>query len=94
MASTCQCGRLQPLPGRLPSDRHRLFRHGDDFVALCRRAAVVEFSRELGNKLIVKVRGALRPRPDLGDVEEIVILNRVARLVRATAAAPEKIERG
>ena len=69
-----------------------VFRYGDDFVALGRRAAVAEFSRGLGTKLIVKVRGTLGPRPDMGDVSEIVILNRVVKWVRATVAAPEKIE--
>ena len=42
--------------------------------------------------LMVKVRGTLGPKPDTGDASEILILNRVAKWVRATVAAPEKIE--
>ena len=53
---------------------------------------MAEFSRGLGTKLIVKVRRTLGPRPYMGDVSEIVILNRVVKWVRATVAAPEKIE--
>ena len=47
--------------GRAPVSVVGVFRYGDDFVALGRRAAVAEFSRALGTKLIVKVRGTLGP---------------------------------
>ncbi len=40
-----------------------VFRYGDDFVALGRRAAVAKFSRDLGTKLIAKVRGTRGPKP-------------------------------
>ena len=57
----------------------RSFRHGDDFVVLGTRAGVKGYSDELGKHLIVKVRGTLGPRKDLGDVQEIVVLNRIVR---------------
>jgi hypothetical protein len=64
-----------------PATKVRFFRHGDDFVVLGSRAAVKNYAEELGKYLIVKVRGVLGPRKDLGDVQEIVILNRIVRWV-------------
>ena len=69
-----------------------VFRHGDDFVVLGRRADVKEFAAQLGEKLIVKERGTLGPRKDLGDVSEIVVLNRIVRWCPAAGDQRERIE--
>ena len=68
------------------------FRYGDDFVPFGRRAAVQAFIKDLGEELIVKTRGTLGARRDLGDVGEIVILNRIVRWMPATSTSPERIE--
>ncbi len=69
-----------------------VLRHGDDFVAPGGREAGAAFSQELGEELIVKNRGTLGPRPDLGDVGENAILNWIARWTRATSTTPELIK--
>ena len=69
-----------------------VFRHGDDFVVKGTRAQVKKFTEDLGRELIVKGRGVLGPRKDMGDVQEIVILNRIVRWVPATFVEKERIE--
>ena len=50
------------------------------------------FARELGKHLIVKIRGVLGPDPSRGDVQGIVILNRILRWLSATPTSPDCIE--
>ena len=40
---------------------------------------MLELFKELGKDMELKFRGILGPRPDLGDVSEIVLLNRILR---------------
>ena len=77
----CKVGLFSPCLCYSPATKVRSFRHGDDFVVLGSRAGVKNYSDELGKRLIVKVRGTLGPRRDLGDVQEIVVLNRIVRWV-------------
>ena len=77
----CKVGLFSPCLCYNPATKVRSFRHGDDFVVLGSRAGVKNYSDELGKHLIVKVRGTLGPRRDLGDVQEIVVLNRIVRWV-------------
>ena len=85
-------GVFSPCLCHHPETGVAVFRYGDDFVALGRRAAVHVFIKDLGSELIVKTRGILGPRRDQGDTGEIVILNRIVRWVPATSLAPERIE--
>jgi len=64
-----------------------VFRHGDDFVGLGTRRQCRVFAELLGKRLIVKVCGILGPDPASGDVQEIVILNRIVRWVRDASGA-------
>ena len=54
-----------------------LFYHGDDFVILGEQADLTGFAKELGESLIVKVRGTLGP--DESDHKKITLLNRILR---------------
>ena len=67
----------------------RITRHGDDFAALGRRRANADFEVGLKKHLIVKNQGTLGPRPELGDVQELIHLN---RLVRWCSDGVERIE--
>eukprot|EP00959_Pyramimonas_sp_CCMP1952_P191265 3999613-Pyramimonas_sp.AAC.1 len=53
-----------------------VWRRGDDFVVLGGRKDSKAFTENLGEHLIVKVRGVLGPDPS-GDIDEIVVLNRI-----------------
>ena len=68
-----------------------IFRHGDDFVVHGGRGPGSVFVEELKKELIVKVRGVLGPRREMGDVDEMVILNRIVRWVPARGASLEYI---
>ena len=76
--------------GLSPADASRVSLHGDDFVVLARRSR----AEKLGVHLLLKCRGVLGPRPDLGDVAEVTHLNRLVRWVSAAygAPGPERIE--
>ena len=69
-----------------------IWRHGDDFVILGDRKASKEVCDRLGEKLIVKIRGTLGPEPWSGDVEEIVVLNRIVRWCRGDGVHEERLE--
>ena len=66
--------------------------HGDDFFCLGTRQEVKDFAAGLGKDLIVKTRGILGPRKDLGDIQEIICLNRILRWIPATSSNMDKIE--
>ena len=63
-----------------------LFYHGDDFAVLGEDEELKDFAKELGEALIVKVRGVLGP--DDTDVKEITLLNRIIRYCFTPAGTP------
>ena len=70
----------------------RVYRHGDDWVCVCSRVEAEWFRSELNLHMIVKCRGILGPRKDLGDCQEIVCLNRILRWCNEDTTGPERIE--
>jgi hypothetical protein len=75
-----------------PTLKVAVFRRGGDFIATGKRAALATFQKLLGEHLIVKNRGILGPRRDLGNVEEILIPNRIIRWCPADQHGGEHIE--
>eukprot|EP00971_Amphidinium_carterae_P338220 6475462-Amphidinium_carterae.1 len=57
----------------------QVFVYGDNFVARGSRSDLKWYQGELSLHMWVKLEGVLGPEPDLGDVHEIVCLNRVFR---------------
>jgi hypothetical protein len=66
--------------------------HGDDFFIVGQRSVCKDFAEALRKSLIVKVRGVLGPRADLGDVSEIIALNRILRWRRINNTDQIEIE--
>ena len=63
-----------------PRTKLRVFKYGDDLVCSGDRNDVGDLTKELSRRMTIKVRMTLGLRPDLGDVTEASILNRIVRL--------------
>ena len=63
-----------------------LFYHGDDFGVLGEDEDLKEFAKELGEALIVKIRGVLGP--DETDMKDITLLNRIIRYGMSPSGTP------
>ena len=76
--SPCLATNLQSLAdGQKDKGLVRVTRHGDDFAALGRRRANADFEVGLKKHFIVKNQGTLGPRPELGDIQELIHFNRM-----------------
>ena len=76
--SPCLATNLHPFAdGQKDKGLVRVTRHGDDFAAPGRRRANADFEVGLKKHLIVKNQGTLGPRPELGDTQELIHLNRI-----------------
>ena len=63
-----------------PKTKLRVFKYGDDLVCSGARGDIDNLVTELRQRMTLKVRMTLGLRPDLGDVKEASILNRIVRL--------------
>ena len=63
--------------------------HGDDFIISGTRAAINWLHEEINKKLISKLRGILGPDKSQGDIQEIVILNRIMTWMPAYGSTPD-----
>ena len=68
------------------------FRHGDDFVVFGSRSQTATFRCLRDQELILESRGVLGPTKVMGDVSEIMVLNRICRKVTRAATERERIE--
>ena len=75
-----------------PLKRLGIYTHGDDYVIAGGREASAWLRGHVEKTFIVKDRGVLGPRPDLGDVQEIVVLSRILRFIPEGAPGGECIE--
>ena len=66
--------------------------HGDNFSIVGDRSTCKEFAAQLRKWLIVKVRGVLGPQAELGDIAEIIALNRILRWRRINGFDQIEIE--
>ena len=88
-------GNFSPCLYRILKDKKHplaIWRHGDDFAVSCRRSDAKWFGKGLGKHLIVKNRGILGPRPEEGDVCEIIVLNRILRCCASIGGTVGRIE--
>ena len=66
----------------------RMFKHGDDFILSGKRNNVQELTTKLMEHIALKAKGRLGWRPELGDLAEAKILNRIIRVSRTTDGTP------
>ena len=77
-----------------PKTKLRVFKYGDDLVCSGARGDINDLVTELSQRMTIKVRMTLGLRPDLGDVKEASILNRIVRLASDPAHGNEVVNRG
>ena len=65
-----------------------MFKHGDDFILSGKRSNVQELTTKLMEHIALKDKGRLGWRPELGDLAEAKILNRIIRVSRTTDGTP------
>ena len=75
-----------PQYGRL-----RVMVHGDDFIISATRTAIKWLHNEIGKSLISKLRGILGPDKSQGDIEDIVVLNRILGWIPGDRSTPDCI---
>lgn len=88
----CEQGQFTPCVWFHPLKRLGIYIHGDDYVIAGGRDQSAWLRGHVEQTFIVKDRGVLGPRPDLGDVQEIVVLNRILRFIPEGAPGGECIE--
>ena len=88
----CEQGQFSPCVWFHPLKRLGIYIHGDDYVIAGGRDQSAWLRGHVEQTFIVKDRGVLGPRPDLGDVQEIVVLNRILRFIPEGAPGGECIE--
>eukprot|EP00971_Amphidinium_carterae_P128613 2547535-Amphidinium_carterae.1 len=67
-------------------------RHGDDFIqmiVLGTRPDQRWFRQEVGKHMILKLLGVLGPCKDEGDVQELIVLNKLVRYVQPPYASDD-----
>ena len=67
----------------------RVMVHGDDFIISGTRAAINWLHEGIGKKLISKLGGIIGPDKSQGDIQEIVILNRIMTWIPAEGQTPD-----
>ena len=67
-------------------------RHGDDFIVLATRECQRWFQDSLSKHMLVKLLGVLGPCANLGDKDELRVLNRIVRFTRPSFGGEGAIE--
>ena len=88
----CEQGQFSPCVWFHPLKRLGIYIHGDDYVIAGGRDQSAWLRGHVEQTFVVKDRGVLGPRPDLGDVQEIVVLSRILRFIPEGAPGGECIE--
>ena len=88
----CEQGQFTSCVRFHPLKRLGIYIHGDDYVIAGGRDQSAWLRGHVEQTFIVKDRGVLGPRPDLGDVQEIVVLSRILRFIPEGAPGGECIE--
>ena len=72
-------GKASPCLLYHPVEDVKAYKHGDDFVLGGKRDKVKKLSALLSKEIQLKSKGVLGPRADLGDIQEVRVLNRLLR---------------